>query len=135
MSDLLHEVTVDHSERRSALAVRRTGEFQVRMARLTTGDYLIGNDMLFERKSVADLAASFVDGRLFPQVARVAHSGYRPLLLIEGSATTSIPDVHPHSRNLADLGTFRRTMGRDARQGEFGWSLETRIAIREFTEE
>jgi len=99
MSDLVLQVTVDHSERRSALldAVRRTGAFQVRMARLTTGDYLIGNDVLIERKSVADLAASLVDGRLFPQVARLAHSGYRPLLLIEGSATTSIPDVHPHS--------------------------------------
>lgn len=72
MSDLVHHITVDHSERRSALldAVRRTGEFQVRMTHLTTGDYLIGNDVLVERKSVADLAASLVDGRLFPQVTR-----------------------------------------------------------------
>lgn len=99
MSDLVHQVTVDHSERHSALldAVRRSGAFQVRMARLATDDYLIGNDVLIERKSVADLAASLIDGRLFPQVARLAHSGYRLLLLIEGLANTSIPDMHPHS--------------------------------------
>jgi DNA excision repair protein ERCC-4 len=50
-----------------------------------------------ERKSIADLAASLIDGRLFPQVARLAHSRHRSLLLIEGPTSASIPDVHPHS--------------------------------------
>jgi hypothetical protein len=69
MRDGVHRIAVDHSEERS----------------------------LIERKSAADLAASLVDGRLFPQVARLAHSNYRTLLLIEGSMPPSIPDVHPHS--------------------------------------
>jgi DNA excision repair protein ERCC-4 len=99
MADLLHHVPVDHSEARSALldAVRRSGAFDVRMVHLATGDYLIDNKVLIERKAAADFAASLADGRLFPQVARLAHSRYRSLLLIHGPTPAVIPDVHPHS--------------------------------------
>lgn len=43
MTDSVHQLAVDHSEGRSALldAVRRSGSFDVRMARLGVGDYLI----------------------------------------------------------------------------------------------
>lgn len=99
MPDSLHQLAVDHTEARSALlnAVRRSGTFEVRMAHLATGDYLIDDEVLIERKSIADLATSLIDGRLFPQVARLAHSRYRSLLLIEGPTPASIPDVHSHS--------------------------------------
>lgn len=99
MPDSLHRLDVDHSEARSALlnVVCRSGTFEVRMADLATGDYLIDNEVLIERKSIADLAASLIDGRLFPQVARLAHSRYRSLLLIEGPTPASIPDVHSHA--------------------------------------
>jgi ERCC4-type nuclease len=97
--DLVHQIAVDHAESRSALldAVRRSDAFDVRMVHLATGDYLIDNEVLIERKSVADFAASLVDGRLFPQVARLAHSRYRSLLLIDGPTAAVIPDIHPHS--------------------------------------
>ncbi len=40
------------------------------------------------------------------------------------------------SRNLAELGHFCRTMGRDARQGEIGLVIgDEYFAIRDFTEE
>jgi hypothetical protein len=40
------------------------------------------------------------------------------------------------SRNLAELGSFCRTMGHDARQGEVGLVIgDEYFAIREFTEE
>lgn len=99
MSAPAHLLSVDHSERHSALleAVRRSGVFDVRMARLDTGDYLIDNEVLVERKTIGDFVASLVDGRLFPQAARLAHSRYRSLLLIEGPRPPSIPDVHPHA--------------------------------------
>ena len=99
MPDSVHQVAVDHSERLSALldGVRRSAAFDVRMVHLATGDYLIGNEVLVERKSVADFAASLVDGRLFPQVARLAHSRDRSLLLIEGPTPTAIANVHPHA--------------------------------------
>jgi DNA excision repair protein ERCC-4 len=99
MSDMVHHLVVDHAESHSALldAVRQSGVFEIRMVHLTTGDYLIDDEVLVERKSVADFAASLVDGRLFPQVARLAHSRYRSLLLIDGPTAAVIPDVHPHS--------------------------------------
>jgi hypothetical protein len=41
-----------------------------------------------------------------------------------------------HSRNLAELGSFCRTIGRDARQGEVGLVIgDEYFAIRDFTEE
>jgi ERCC4-type nuclease len=99
MAKVLHRIVADHSESRSMLldALRRSAVFDVRMGHLATGDYLIEDEALVERKSTGDLAASLVDGRLFPQVARLAHSGYRALLLIEGPPPASIPDVNPHS--------------------------------------
>jgi DNA excision repair protein ERCC-4 len=95
----VHRLVVDHSERHSALldAVRRTGWCDVQTDRLATGDYLVDGQVLVERKTIRDLAASLIDGRLFPQVARLAHSPYRSLLLIEGPTPSSLPDVHDHS--------------------------------------
>jgi ERCC4-type nuclease len=95
----VHQILVDQSEGQSALldAVQRSGTFDVRMVRLATGDYLIDNHVLVERKTVGDFAASLVDGRLFPQAARLAHCCHRSLLLIEGPTPASMPDVHPHA--------------------------------------
>ena len=78
-------------------AVLECGTFDVRMVRLATGDYLIDDEVLIERKGVGDFAASLVDGRLFPQAARLAHSRHRSLLLVEGPTPESMPDVHPHA--------------------------------------
>lgn len=99
MSDQRHRVQVDHSERDARLLelLRQCDGFEVRMARLTVGDYLINDEVLIERKTIADFSASLVDGRLFPQVARLARDVRRTLLLIEGPPATSMPDVHPHA--------------------------------------
>jgi len=78
-------------------AVQRSGTFDVRLVRLVTGDYLIDHEMLVERKTIADFAVSLVDGRLFPQVARLAHSRHRSVLLIEGPPPAAMPDVHPRA--------------------------------------
>jgi hypothetical protein len=48
-------------------------------------------------KDLRDLAASLLDGRLFPRGARLAHSPYGSLFLIEGPTPSSLPDVHHHS--------------------------------------
>ena len=49
---------------------------------LAAGDYQIG-DVLLERKSANDLAASILDGRLFPQAEALSNAAARPMLLIE----------------------------------------------------
>jgi DNA excision repair protein ERCC-4 len=99
MSDQRHRVQADHSERDAPLLelLRQADDFDVRMARLTVGDYLINDEVLIERKTLADFAASLVDGRLFPQAARLARDDHRSLMLIEGPPATSMPDVHPHA--------------------------------------
>lgn len=92
-------LVVDHAERTAPLLelVRASNEFAVQMGRLPTGDYLIDDSILIERKTSSDFLTSLIDGRLFPQVARLAHSRYRSLMLIEGPAASKGPDVHPHS--------------------------------------
>ena len=95
----MHHLMVDHSEHSASLLrlARESGVFAVQMTRLQAGDYLLNDRILVERKTHADLLASLVDGRLFPQVARLAHSRFRSLMVIEGQASSTDPQVHPHS--------------------------------------
>lgn len=99
MSNPRHRIQVDHSERAAPLLelLRKSQDFEVRIARLTAGDYLVDDEVLIERKTIVDFAASLVDGRLFPQAARLGRDGRRSLVLIEGSPAASTPDVHPHA--------------------------------------
>ena len=99
MSDQRHRVQVDHSERDAQLLemLRQSDGLAVRMVRLTVGDYLIDDEVLIERKTMADFSASLADGRLFPQAARLARDSRRTLMLIEGLPAASMPDVHPHA--------------------------------------
>src|SRR5574339_1043913 len=99
MSNPRHSIQVDHSERESVLLelLRQSEDFEVRLARLRVGDYLINDEVLIERKTIADFAASLVDGRLFPQAACLARDGRRTVVLIEGPPAPSMPDVHPHA--------------------------------------
>lgn len=99
MAGQLHRLDVDHSEHDAALldVVRRGGCFDVQLVRLRTGDYLIDDEVVIERKTIADFATSLVDGRLFPQAARLAHSPHRSILLIEGPTPAALPAIHPHA--------------------------------------
>lgn len=56
----------------------------VRKERLLVGDYLLDNDLLVERKSIADFCASVKDGRLFKQIAKLANSNIKSCLILEG---------------------------------------------------
>jgi ERCC4-type nuclease len=67
-------------------ALRRHPEFRIQVERLTVGDYLIDDSLLFERKTLMDLAASIKDGRLFAQAERLASAGPRGALILEGTA-------------------------------------------------
>jgi len=99
MADRRHRLQIDHAERHARLVdlIRESDAFDVHMARLAVGDYLIADEILVERKTAADFATSLVDGRLFPQAARLAHSPYRSVVLIESTPVTLMPDVHPHA--------------------------------------
>lgn len=96
-------VVIDHRERGSwaAAALEETPGIEARYAELQTGDYLIEGMALFERKTMADFAASVIDGRLFQQAGRLAASAVPGVVVMEGGA-----------RELAAAG-----MSREALQG------------------
>jgi ERCC4-type nuclease len=59
----------------------------VEVARLPLGDYVVDGRLLVERKTVADLAASVCDGRLFRQARRLAnHAAHRVCVVLEGTS-------------------------------------------------
>ena len=59
---------------------------EVLIQRLPLGDYEIDGTILFERKSLFDLAASIKDGRLFRQGIKLASSPIRCAIILEGMA-------------------------------------------------
>jgi len=79
-------VIVDYRERDSeaAAALGGTPGIEVAYAELKTGDYLVGDKVLFERKTIADFAASVIDGRLFQQAGRLAAAAFPGVVVIEG---------------------------------------------------
>lgn len=80
------EILVDHRESNGPVLplLRDRTECRVELARLNVGDYAICGALLFERKTIQDLVASIIDGRLFSQAQRLSTSGARGALIVEG---------------------------------------------------
>ena len=68
----------------AALAACDTFAGEIRC--LPVGDYCLDDALLFERKTLPDLAASIKDGRLFAQALRLAKAALPAALILEGSA-------------------------------------------------
>jgi len=58
---------------------------KVKFSQLKTGDYLINNEIIVERKSRDDFILSLIQGRLFSQCSRLKNTPYHQILLIEGN--------------------------------------------------
>jgi len=99
--DRIIEVVADDREGRSGMveALRAIPKVRVTVQRLTAGDYVVDGWLVVERKSLADLAASVVDGRLFRQMLRLLESRSRCVLVLEG-----------RGRDLAACGVSRAAM-------------------------
>lgn len=80
-------VIADDRERSSEIitAFSRIKSVSLSVKRLSVGDYLVDNRLMFERKTLNDLAASIIDGRLFKQMIRLARSHYKAVLVLEGT--------------------------------------------------
>ncbi len=66
--------------------LQKIPEVQLQIKRLKVGDYLVDGDCLFERKTVADFAASVIDGRLFQQAYALGRFHDSAALILEGRA-------------------------------------------------
>ena len=80
-------VIVDDRESKSEVikVLSATKNVSVDIKRLSLGDYLVDNRLIFERKTLNDFALSIIDGRLFSQAIRLASSKYNSVLLLEGT--------------------------------------------------
>lgn len=69
-------LVIDDRERAGPLpaVLAQAGVFDMEIRRLAVGDYLVDGRLLFERKTLPDLALSIKDGRLFGQALRLAAS-------------------------------------------------------------
>ncbi|MDB5967579.1 MAG: hypothetical protein JWQ90_29 [Hydrocarboniphaga sp.] len=67
-------------------ALAASGAFDVEIRRLALGDCLVDGALLFERKTLPDLAASIKEGRLFSQALRLARARWPAALVLEGTA-------------------------------------------------
>ena len=81
------QLVVDDREYRGrmAAALDASTAFAIEVRRLPAGDYCLDDALLFERKTLADLAASIKDGRLFGQALRLAKGKLPAALILEGN--------------------------------------------------
>jgi DNA excision repair protein ERCC-4 len=100
-------IVVDVHEARGVVVALAKAGCKLDVRRLPVGDYDLGNGVLVERRTIADLRASIADGRLWNQVGRLRNVRIA-YFVVEG------PDVLPALRDaeavrgallaIADLG-------------------------------
>ena len=94
-------VVADDRERNSDIIkfLSNIDNVSVGVKRLSVGDYIVDNQLAFERKTLNDFARSIVDGRLFRQAIRLANSKYKSVLILEGTG-----------KGLTETGVSREAM-------------------------
>ena len=80
------EIIADHRENQSGVwqYLSALPDIKLRWKDLATGDYIVEQGAIFERKTAADFAASLIDQRLFSQAKRLAQQPLRAAIVIEG---------------------------------------------------
>ena len=63
-----------------------SGAKSVKVERLSVGDFVVNQHWVFERKTISDLCASLIDGRLFSQAAKMSKLAGHPVIILEGSS-------------------------------------------------
>jgi DNA excision repair protein ERCC-4 len=89
--DFIH-IIADDREHKSGIIESLAGveNVNVRIRRLTIGDYQIDNRVIVERKTLKDFAVSIIDGRLFKQTVRLANADFKGVLILEGTAGDTV---------------------------------------------
>ncbi|NLP12856.1 nuclease [bacterium] len=89
MQNAIIPIIADDRERKSDLVdeLNRLPQVRLTIQRLPVGDYLVAGRLVFERKTMHDLAASVKDGRLFTQARRLAAAKGMPALILQGTGS------------------------------------------------
>ncbi len=101
----------------------------LRRARLPSGDYCLDDELLVERKTIADFGVSIVDGRLFKQAKGLVSSKYAGALVIEGTAPEAAKLKVSRQAVQGALITVSLVLGlpvlRSSSAGETAWLMLT----------
>lgn len=83
------KIIADGTETRSGIIklLQSMPGYEIEVRTLDSGDYLVGENCIVERKRNVDLFSSILDGRFFPQLQLMTESYERVVYIIEG-------DVH-----------------------------------------
>jgi DNA excision repair protein ERCC-4 len=86
-------IIADDRERESGVIeqLRALACCEVTVQRLALGDYQVDGRLLFERKTMPDLAAAIIEGRLFTQALRLTAARLRPAMILEGANDETAP--------------------------------------------
>lgn len=94
-------VVIDNREMSSKVAEHLSNlGAKITLAALPVGDYAIGDRILVERKTVQDFVDTLVDRDLFGQIAALAESASRPVLIVEGGSIADLYElrnIHPNA--------------------------------------
>ncbi|MCF8105816.1 MAG: hypothetical protein K9K64_10050 [Desulfohalobiaceae bacterium] len=103
----------------------------LRRTRLPVGDYCLDEELLVERKTLADFGASIVDGRLFKQAGRLVSATYASALVIEGTGQEAAKLRVSREAVQGALVTVSLVFGlpvlRSASAGETAWLMLTGV--------
>jgi len=69
----------------------------IRLERLASGDYAIGDRILVERKTSRDFIDTLINRDLLGQVKAMAEAVPRPVIIIEGGDLYTQRDIHPNA--------------------------------------
>jgi len=76
---------------------------EIKMEQLSLGDYQLSNDVLIERKTIADLESSIIDGRIFSQLEGLSEKVSKPGLIVEGVINFSDSDNRINNKSMIGL--------------------------------
>jgi len=93
-------IYADYREQNSGIPEKLVEmQAMVKLKQLEVGDFVLTDEIIVERKAVADFLQSMLDGRLFEQLERLKVNYEKPLLLIEGSLEDlySLRNIHKNA--------------------------------------
>ena len=92
------EIIVDDRELVSKVTEHLSaGGARIKLERLLTGDYRIGERIIVERKTSRDFVDTLVDRDLLGQIRQMAMQCTKPVLIIEGGDLYTQRDIHPNA--------------------------------------
>ncbi len=95
---MIFSITADNRERASGIPeLLKENGILVIMKQMAVGDYMIGGEIVVERKTSVDFVQSILNGHLFDQCARLRKTGMHPLIIVEGNPYKTRHQINPEA--------------------------------------